>query len=79
MQARASLCPDYGEEEQRSGFHQKQPFNQNPETRRDDIQIAADWKCFSRHDETLPLRLISIIFGLCLHVTWKGNYLMTEA
>lgn len=57
---------------------QKQSFNQDPETRCDNIQIATDWKCFSSHDETLPHQLISIIFGWCLHVTLKWNYLMMQ-
>lgn len=77
MQASASHCVLITEERNNAqdfcGRHQKQRFNQNPETRCDNIQIATDWKCFSSHDET---QLISIMFGLCLHVTLKGNHLM---
>lgn len=80
MQASASHCVLITEERNNAqdfcGRHQKQRFNQNPETRCDNIQITADWKCFSSHDETLPHQLISIIFGLCLHVTLKWNHLM---
>lgn len=48
------------------GRHQKQRFNQNPETRFDNIQITADWKCFSSHDGNTPtpthLHNILIVF-----------------
>lgn len=66
MQASASDCVLITEERNNAQDswrrHQKQRFNQNPETWCDNIQITTDWKCFSIHDETLPHQLISIIF-----------------